>query len=206
MCEKSFAPGVPTDNFQLTIEYEATVKIDKISSGLAAATVVGRGTQVGKAPTALQGLRVELGVIRLFGKGDIAGRGLLTGWATPEEGHNWNDGLDTSFLVEASLPTSPVTVAAEGVPYIFGDTNRQEITLFANGYRVGFWRLTERRQATLTAKIEPEQWFSRRGLGYLNLTWHLPGSARPSDLGDGADGRILGFAFRTFCLSEVSED
>jgi hypothetical protein len=151
-------------------------------------------------------LRIEPGVIRLFGKGDIANRGLLSGWAAPEEGHNWNDGLDATATIEAALPTFPVIVAADGVPYIFGDTDRQEITLYANGYRVGFWRLLERRQATLAARVEPEQWFSRRGLGYLSLTWHIPCSARPSDLGDGADGRVLGFAFRTLCVSEVKED
>jgi hypothetical protein len=154
----------------------------------------------------LQSLRIEFGVIRLFGKGDIANRGLQSGWAAPEEGHNWNDGLNATVVIEAGEPTGPVAVSVEGVPYIFSDANRQEITLFANGFRVGFWRLTERKQTTLAARIEPEQWFSRKGQGYLNLTWHLPGSACPSDLGDGADGRILGFAFRTLCIAEYRDD
>lgn len=182
------------------------MKIDKISSGLAAASAMARGVPGSRSLTPSPALRIEYGIIRLFGKGDISSRGLVSGWAAPEEGHTWNDGLDATVMIEASVPTVPVTVAAEGVPYLFSDTDRQEITLYANGYRVGFWRLTERRQATLTARVEPEQWFSRRGLGYLSLTWHMPGSLRPSDLGDGADGRILGFAFRTFCLAEIRDD
>jgi hypothetical protein len=182
------------------------VKIDKISSGLAASSAMARSIPGPRSSGSSLALRIEPGIVRLFGKGDIANRGLVSGWAAPEEGHNWNDGLDATMVIEATLPTMPVTVVAEGVPYIFSNADKQEITLYANGYRIGFWRLTERRQATLATKVEPEQWFSRKGLGHLSLTWHLPGSSRPSELGDGADGRILGFAFRTFCLSDVRDD
>ena len=155
---------------------------------------------VGRLPS----LRMEAGIIRLFGKGDIASRGLVGGWAAPEEGHIWNDGLEAVQTIElAQQPAAALTIVVEGVPYVYGNASRQDITLFANGYRLGAWRFSERRLATLTALVEPEHWFIRNGAASLRLTWHLPGSARPSDIGDGPDGRIIGFAFRTICLQEA---
>lgn len=155
----------------------------------------------------MQSLRVDPGIIRLFGKADIANRGLISGWAAPEEGHTWNDGLEAVQSLEAvQPPAGAVTLTVEGVPYVFGEARRQDITLYANGYRVGFWRMPERRVATLVARIEPEQWVVRRGLAYLNLTWHLPDSMRPADLGDGADGRNIGFAFRTLLIADAKDD
>jgi hypothetical protein len=154
--------------------------------------------------TSLKCLSVERDVIRLFGQGDIANHGLVRGWALPEERHIWNNGFDATMIIEASLPTGPTTVFIEGVPYLYGKSDWQEITLFANGYRVGWWHLTQSKQIILTARIEPEQWFNRQGRGFLNLTWHLPNSACPVDLGDGEDSRLLGFAFRTLSLSEAT--
>lgn len=155
----------------------------------------------------VQALRVDPGVMRLYGRADIATRGLVSGWAVPEEGHTWNDGLDAIQWVEAvQQPAGPVTLTVEGVPYVFGEAKRQDITLYANGYRVGFWRMPERRLSTMTTRIEPEQWVVRRGLAYLNLTWHLPGSMRPNDIGDGADGRLIGFAFRTLLIADARDD
>ena len=40
----------------------------------------------------------------------------------------------------------------------------------------------------------------------MKLVWHLPESMCPSELGDGADGRILGFAFRTIGLQDAKPD
>ena len=165
--------------------------------------VLGASDIVRSAPgTQAQGLRIEPGVIRLFSKGDIGARGLLSGWAAPEEGHTWNDGIETAVLLEAEVPEGPVTIVIEGTPYLYGQVSHQDVTLFANGYRVGFWRLTERRQIALTARIEPEQWFMRNGKASLRLVFNIPESIRPKELGDGADGRELGFAFCTIHIAE----
>jgi len=60
---------------------------------------------------------MEAGIIRLFGKGDIASRGLVGGWAAPEEGHIWNDGLEAVQTIElAQQPAAALTIVVEGVP------------------------------------------------------------------------------------------
>ena len=44
-------------------------------------------------------LECEPGVIRLFGAADIGTAGMLMGWSQPEDGHNWNDGVEAVLAV-----------------------------------------------------------------------------------------------------------
>ena len=112
------------------------MKTDKLPSGVTLVRAGASLAQAGLVPTRTQqsvtnrnaALRMETGIIRLFGKGDIANRGLVSGWAVPEEGHTWNDGLEAVQTIEmAQLPNHTLTITAEGVPYVFGDARKQEI-------------------------------------------------------------------------------
>jgi hypothetical protein len=187
------------------------VKVERVSSGPGAANagrtslpirskVVTQQPPPDAAVATQESLFIEPGIIRIFGKGDIARRGQISGWAEPEDGHTWNEGIETSVLLEAQQPTGPVTIAVEGMPYITGTAKKQDVTLYANGYRVGFWRLTSQEHLTITATIEPEQWFARDGKATLRLVWHLPDCVSPKELGEGIDGRRLAFAFCTITL------
>lgn len=157
--------------------------------------------------TSDQRLRIALGATRSFDKVDIGKRGLVRGWAAPEDGHTWNDGLEAVLWLEAEQqPVRAVDLIVEGTPYVFGDVLKQEVTLFANGGYVGFWRFTDRRPVVMAAQIEPEQWVLRRGLAHLNLLWFIPDSSRPREIGDGPDGRCLGFAFHSLRVAEARND
>ena len=154
-----------------------------------------------------QTLWIEAGAVRLYNAADINGRGLISGWGPPEDRHTWNDGITAIQQIGMMRePTGPMTLTVEGVPYVLESHKQQEVTLYGNGFHLGFWRLTERRLMTLAARVEPEQWFVRRGLAHLRLTWILPNSVRPCDVNDGPDTRTLGLTFGTLTIAEIQDE
>jgi hypothetical protein len=145
-------------------------------------------------------LDCEPGVMRLFGDADIGGAGLIHGWSHPEEGHNWNDGMEAAYAIEVPPPPVRLLLVLMGEPYVTRARPVQELTLFGNGYRLAFWRMTARVETVLAVPLEPEWWLRRGARMRMRLLFHLPGSVRPKDLNDGQDGRELGFCFRSLCL------
>src|SRR5450756_229677 len=89
-------------------------------------------------------LECQPGVIRLFGIADIGQRGLSGGWAFPEEGHTWNEGYDAALAISMPVPPLGCTLRIEGEPYVSRQQPVQDITIYANGHRGGFWRLSDR--------------------------------------------------------------
>jgi hypothetical protein len=146
------------------------------------------------------GLNLELGLTRLFGQADLDKDGLVSGWANPEDQHTWNDGIDAVMTVYTSASGSACRLTFEGEPFLPVDVGIQDVVLFVNGFRVGFWRLREAKTYSLSAIIEPEQFFSRDDYSLLKLAWHIPRSVRPADVGLGLDTRELGFCFRSLTL------
>jgi hypothetical protein len=146
---------------------------------------------------------LEPGMTRLFGQCDLAATGLVSGWSAPEEAHVWSDGPEAVLQVLTEVPRSRVRLTFEGEPFLAPGVERQAMTLFVNGYRVGFWRLAEPRTYTLSVTLEPEQVLTRGETALLSCVWHLPGSARPADLGQGEDTRELGFCFRSIAVAEI---
>jgi hypothetical protein len=143
----------------------------------------------------------DLGVTRLFGECDLNGDGLCAGWAVPEKAHVWNDGLDAIFELNMDKPEAPCRLTFEGEPFLNGDCKRQDVVLYVNGFRTGFWRLKEARTHSLSVTLEPEQIFNRGNKAFARCVWHLPDSVRPAELGLGADSRQLGFCFRSFLIA-----
>jgi hypothetical protein len=139
----------------------------------------------------------DVGVSRLFGNGDISGEGMVSGWAVPEENHNWNDGIEPTFELVVKASAGAFDVVVEGVPLINERCPSQEVTLFANGFRVGYWRLHEGKRQLLVARIEPEQIFWRGKVGYVKCVWFMPNSVRLSEIQDSADTRQLAFCFHS---------
>ena len=148
----------------------------------------------------LQDVEFDLGIARSFGTRDMGASGLVSGWSEPEEGHVWNDGFDCVLQFAAPSLRKPCRLSFEGQPFIGKDCPRQDVVLFINGFRAGFWRLEESRLYTLAADIEPEHLFQRQGHTVGKCTWHLPDSVRPIDHGLGDDSRMLGFCFRSIAL------
>jgi hypothetical protein len=146
------------------------------------------------------GLDLEFGLTRLFGQADLGEGGLVSGWAVPEDQHTWNDGIDAVLTASVRTSDSACRLTFEGEPFLPVDVGMQDIFLFVNGFRVGFWRLREARTYALSAIIEPEQFFIRDENSLLKFVWHIPRSVRPADIGLGLDTRELGFCFRTLTL------
>jgi len=144
----------------------------------------------------------ELGVPCYFGRKGLAQQHLLQGWASAEDTHHWNDGLDASLALSlATPPTQRLHLRVEGRPYLSARVPRQEITLYFNGARLGFWRFDRLEGALMEAVIEPEHWFSRADAAYGLCVFHIPESRRPHDIGEAADDRQLGFCFQSFTLA-----
>jgi hypothetical protein len=144
----------------------------------------------------------EIGLTRLFGVGDIDRTGLVSGWAQPEDSHNWNEGLDATLVLSCEQASEPLHVIFQGEPHLPPGVGAQDITLFANGYFAAHWRARPQlhEDASLAATIEPDWWVLRDGSPSLSLVLHIPGSMSPRDAGTGMDNRILGFCFRTLTL------
>jgi hypothetical protein len=101
------------------------------------------------------------------------------------------------------MPGRACTIIVRGAPYCPRAASQQDVTLFGNGFRLGFWRLLATSSDTLSAVIEPEQWVRRGDSARLSCLWFLPNSARPVDLGEVDDQRQLGFCFRSVQIAEI---
>lgn len=148
-------------------------------------------------------LEYELGVTRSFGQIDIGARGLLRGWATPEESHVWNDGNVSEILVKSS-PGAPVrSLVIEGQPYIRPQQPVQDLQIFGNGLFLDFRRFSHSSSQVAIAVAVPSEVdlaFSESGL--LRLAMVMPNAVSPSDIGAGDDSRQLAFCFQTLLLSD----
>lgn len=151
-------------------------------------------------------LDCEPGVVRLFGMADIGTQGQIAGWAEPEDGHLWNDGVEATLLLAVRAPPPRLLLLLGGEPYVTRVRPAQEVTLFGNGLRIGYRRMTQRAETTLAVSLEPEWWLRRGPRALLRLGLHLPHSVRPKDIADGPDGRELGFCFRTLCLQPLADE
>lgn len=150
-------------------------------------------------------LECEPGVIRLFGAADIGTRGMVSGWSEPEDGHNWNDGEEAIYALAVGQPLRRMMLTILAEPYVTRARPTQDITLFGNGFRLGFWRLGTRVETMLMVVIEPEWWLLRGNRGLMRLTLHMPHCTRPKDINDGQDGRELALCCRSLCLRQTPQ-
>ncbi len=137
---------------------------------------------------------------RAFGQEDIALSGLASGWAQCEPGHAWTDGFDATLLLATPRTEREMTLIIEAEPYVTRQNPVQDVTLFLNGARAGFWRLSHRRVTALTTWIDPAWWRQSDQISQLRAVFHLPQSVSPAELGDGQDQRCLGLSFRRISL------
>lgn len=143
----------------------------------------------------------ELGVMRIFGRHDISRSSLISGWSEPEDQHVWNNGIEAVLRVVIPTQGRPITLSLECLPFIQNGCPEQKVTLFVNGMRIHFWRLTERRLQVLEAKIDPAHLIVTGHHALLTCVWLLPDSARPVAVGTGQDIRELGLCFQAMTIS-----
>jgi hypothetical protein len=147
---------------------------------------------------------ISWGISRLFGTCDIGHSGIGRGWSEPEPSHIWNDGPDATLTL--LLPGGPchARLSVDGLPFIRPGQPVQDMTLYVNGFRLGFWRLVSSTVSTVSAAIAPEHMFVRREGCFLECTFHIPTCCRPMDLGEGSDRRQLGFCFQTLVVTNTA--
>jgi len=136
-----------------------------------------------------------LGVPRLFGKRDLKTATLRGGWSAPEARHIWTDGPEAEQSIGVVPPDRPIALTVTASPFVTDQIPHQDVFLFVNGRHIKAWRLKTARDQKLSAVIDPKLLLTENGIAILNCHWHLPKSARPSDLGLGSDSRELGLRF-----------
>lgn len=146
-------------------------------------------------------LSLQAGTPRRFGVEDIGETGMLSGWAGAEPGHAWNDGVDATLLVATRRQPGPVELVFSVEPYVTRQNPSQELTLYANGARAGYWRLGRREVVSLSAWIDPGWWREVAERAVLRLVFHMPQSVSPAELGECQDFRRLGLSFRDIAIS-----
>lgn len=144
-----------------------------------------------------QALALEIGVTRHFGLRDIGETGLLSGWASGEFGHAWNDGIDATLLVSMPHRPGPLMLELEVEPFVTPQNPVQDLTVFASGARAGFWRVAKRQVIRLATWIDPACWRDAPSGAAMRLVFHMPLSVSPQELGTCNDLRQLGFNFRS---------
>jgi hypothetical protein len=150
-------------------------------------------------------LWLQPGLPRSFGTEDIGSGGLVSGWAAPEPGHTWNDGIDATLRIALRRADQPLSLTLAAEPFVTRQNPTQDVTIYANGARAGFWRLTERHVTQMVAWIDPIWWRLQDGGSVLRIVVHLPQSVSPAELGSGEDVRQLGLSCRSILLTPAAE-
>jgi hypothetical protein len=119
----------------------------------------------------------------------------ISGWAEPELGLVWTDGLNARLSFTARPPTSDVSLVLSCFPYLGeGKIPFQEIHVFVNFLRVGFTVLKAPSEIDISI---PKQVF---GLPRVDIDLYLPKAASPASLGVSNDLRELGVAVNRLML------
>jgi hypothetical protein len=154
--------------------------------------------------TTNQELYDQVDMTRFFGVGNANGERLLSGWAPPEQNQNWNDGSEVAYLLNVSpAPREACIIRVEGVPFIHNHVPRQTVAMYVNGLRLGGWSFHAPSRVVIEARVEPEQWLIRNGVAVGRVSWHIPHSVSPHQLGIGSDERELGFCFVSITVASA---
>jgi hypothetical protein len=150
------------------------------------------------------GFDLRIGFLERFGRDGIGRDGLISGWSDPEGEHLWSNGSTAVLLFGQRARPPALVFAADGEPYLPNDDYVQDITLYVNGWWAGFWRLGEKKNYVLEARIEPEWWVPRGDRNIARISFVIPNSACPVVVGGAKDQRSLGFCLRTLQFRPIA--
>jgi hypothetical protein len=120
----------------------------------------------------------------------------ISGWAEPELGLIWTDGLNARLSFTVLPPTSDVSLVISCFPYLGeGKIPFQEMHIFVNFLRVGFTVLKAPSEIDISI---PKHVF---GQPKVNIDLYLPKAASPASLGLSNDLRELGVAVNRLMLA-----
>ncbi|HLY57284.1 MAG TPA: hypothetical protein VKS60_17100 [Stellaceae bacterium] len=122
----------------------------------------------------------------------------MSGWAKPEEGLTWTDGLNAKLRMSVKPPVSDVSLVLSCFPFLGdGKVPYQEVTVFVNFLRVGF--------AVIDGAVELEVPIPRHVFrdSHTEIDLYLPRACSPSAIGAGSDMRRLGLAVNRMMMMQV---
>ena len=123
------------------------------------------------------------------------------GWSNPEKGFTWTAGQQASLIMRVTPPQSPVLLRADVRPFLKGIIKQQRVVISVNGQRVGQWSILRPGFNDQTIAIPPQLWSDSKP---SVITFVIMDAVSPAEAGLGSDRRVLGLAFSTLELSEVS--
>ena len=122
----------------------------------------------------------------------------VSGWAMPEDGLTWTDGLNAKLRMSVKPPASDVTLVLSCFPFLGdGKIPYQEVTVFVNFLRVGFAVID--RPAEIEVSIPNYVFRDPR----IEIDLYLPRACSPSTIGTGVDERALGVAVNRMMMMQT---
>jgi hypothetical protein len=135
-----------------------------------------------------------------FGHGGNGSGFLRKGWSAPEDGYVWSNGAESSL----SLP--PVRQLGSYRLYLIVDPFTraatlpvQRVTVLLDGVEAGTAHVRD--SCAIRVSVPPAVVADGQSLA---LTLRFPDAARPADIEDSQDTRLLGFALRRIVLCRVA--
>jgi len=127
-----------------------------------------------------------------FGRGHVGAAQLGPGWSRPEDGHVWSNARQSHVALPAPHAPGVYRVWVTAAPLLIPDTiAAQTVTLLANGVELGTVTL---RALSVIAFDLPEAVVAAGSK--IALSFRLPDAARPKDVSDKDDDRLLGVSLR----------
>ncbi len=144
------------------------------------------------------GVGRRAGPVEIFGNERAPLARLVSGWGEREQDQVWSDGFIAVVAVSRRSRPPPLILSIAGQPYLPAPGGAQEITVYANGWFAGFWRLDADRPYLLDALIEPEWWLQQNQVHVLQVGLLMPNAACPDQPAWSA-----GRQRRAFCLRSI---
>ena len=122
------------------------------------------------------------------------------GWSEQQdEQSTWTDGPEAHLIFRTVPPPSDILLSFHARPFLpVGAIEYQDVTVYFNFYRVGFFRITQPEDQSM---FLPRELFITR---VARLTFHIPTCESPQKLRLNEDIRRLGLAFVSVCLQPTS--
>jgi hypothetical protein len=138
---------------------------------------------------------VPLGQTVSIGSNGTGSQWLFAGWYDPEPWAVWSDGSWARLAVMLSAPTNkPLIFTAWAASYAARPSNKQTITVFANGELIATWDVKDDAVAEYSAPV-PARTITDRT---ISIDFHIDHPTSPKAEGRGGDTRNIGFALTGF--------
>ncbi len=145
----------------------------------------------------------ELGTEIKFGMTGNADSFMGIGWSACQPAYCWSNGKQADLTLPIDKVTTDLQLQVRFKPYV-NETKlpQQRIGVFVNGTQLTEWLVSRYAIQDASVRIPAELAQGEN----LQIQFHFPDAVSPSDLGVGADTRILGISARTLRIDVLSNE